>query len=195
MNIIELYNPRNAAKLTPEQVQAMQDLTLDEIKELAEAYPNQPTGNAYLKFYIKSDPADKQRFPLGTWNNLYNLRKLGKEDILPFGFVNTKMPFVQTKAGVVKRTVDLGAEEVIEGMKAVDVNTEAANDFSNEEDYAATQTEDAQAAYNEPTEAELALLAANEALQKGIEDKVHPQTIKKLERELEAAKLAVEEEE
>lgn len=123
MDIIEIYNPANARNLTPEQEEAMKDLTNEEIEVLAKAYPNQPTGNAYLVYYVTTDAENKQRYPLGTWASLHNLRKLGQKHILPIGF-RKNLRYTATKGSVAKvaplttRVVDLSKEEKLEGMKS-----------------------------------------------------------------------------
>ena len=190
-NFIEIYNPRNASKLTEEQIQAMQTLTDEQIKALAEAYPNQPTGNAYLQYLITSEPLDKQRFPLGTWKNLHSLRKLGKKEIVPFGFVargsSQNRTAVVVKKPAVKKTVDLSKNEVIEGLKTtepvVDVNEAAKQDFiENPETVVTTEPTEAVNAYNDAVKNLEDAKAAN----------AHPQTLKSLERKIAAAKELVD---
>lgn len=85
--LIDKYNPLGYAKLTQEDIDAMRTLTDDEIEILAIAYPNTPTGNTYLRYFDTRYPADKQLYPLGSWQNLYNLRKKLKQTFFqPFTF-------------------------------------------------------------------------------------------------------------
>lgn len=74
-DLVKLYNPANAASLTPEQVASMQNLTSDEIKELASAYPNATMQRAYLLIIDKSKQVDKQLPALSSFQNLWNLRE------------------------------------------------------------------------------------------------------------------------
>lgn len=183
-NFIELYNPRNASKLTEEQIQAMQLLTDDQIKALAEAYPNQPTGNAYLKYFDKSEPVDKQRFPLGTWRNLHSLRKLGKTNLVAFAFIAKNAP-VRSATAVVpkpaKKVVDLSKNENLEGLKkTVDPNDAAKEDFK---DVLNDKNKVVDTADYDTAVQNLEAAKANGA---------HPQTIKSLQKKVDAAKAAAE---
>lgn len=185
MDIIEIYNPANASKLTEEQVQAMKDLTDEEITALAEAYPNQPTGNAYLRYYDKNEKESLQRYPLGTWKNLANLRKLGKKELLPFGFLKSVQPINANKntkslVPTTKRTVDLGADEKIEGLKGEPIAVNAnADEFEN-------KLPKVDPVVNQ------AVVDAQAELDKAIEEKAHHMTIKSLENKLAAAKEAAD---
>lgn len=119
MDIISVYNPANAG-ITQEETAQMQDLTDEQITQLAKAYPNNPRGNAYLVYWNKSLPLEKQLYPLGTWQNLANLRKLGRKEILAHGFYKT---FFKPKLGtkpIAVRTVDLTKDEAskAEGLKS-----------------------------------------------------------------------------
>ncbi|MEJ7611359.1 MAG: hypothetical protein WKF88_09310 [Ferruginibacter sp.] len=126
--IIDLYNPANASKLTEEQREEMKNLTDEQIAALAEAYPNKPTGNAYLSYFDKSLKAgETQRYPLGTWQNLNNLRKL-KKDMVAFAFTSympqraaaaMQAPSVRAASS---RTLDLSKDDLTnaEGFKKAD---------------------------------------------------------------------------
>jgi hypothetical protein len=161
MDIIKTYNPGN--KLTDEEQSAMVNLNDEQIAELAKAYPNQPTGNAYIEYWMKNEKDIEQRFPLGTWANLNSLRKLGREDILPYRFrssVATRevQPFVQAPA---QRIVDLSEKDVVEaeGLKSVEVApVEAVQAVASPE-----------------------LAAAQAELQQAIDEKAHHMTIKSLQ--------------
>lgn len=91
-DIVKLYNPSNAAALTPEQIEGLQKLTTDEIGQLAKAYPN-GTGGAYLLIIDGSKPAGKQLPTLSTFQNLYNLRtKNGMKQYVAFSFKGNYKP-------------------------------------------------------------------------------------------------------
>lgn len=86
-DLIKLYNPANAAALTPQQVAGLQDLTSAEIKELAAAYPNLSMQRAYLLIIDKTKPIEKQLPALSSYENLWNLReKNGLRNFVAFGF-------------------------------------------------------------------------------------------------------------
>lgn len=87
IDFIKLYNPANSAALTPQEIQAMQSLTHDQIKQLAKAYPNTSNPRAYLMIVDSKKPAEKQLPQLSTFENLYNLiTKNGMKSFVPFGF-------------------------------------------------------------------------------------------------------------
>jgi hypothetical protein len=69
---LELYNPKNSKSLTQEQLDAMENLTDEQIFQLSKKYPNLPTSNTYL--ILKDLNAKHQTGHLSTWQNLYNLR-------------------------------------------------------------------------------------------------------------------------
>jgi hypothetical protein len=167
MDIIKTYNPGN--KLNDEEQSAMVNLTNEQIADLAKAYPNQPTGNAYLEYWMKNEKDIEQRFPLGTWANLNSLRKLGREDILPYRFRSSfstreVQPFVQAPA---QRVVDLSAKEAVEaeGLKSVAV--------------VPVQDAPAPEPVKQPVSPEQS--AAQAELQQAIDDKAHHMTIKSLQ--------------
>lgn len=168
-DIIDLYNPANAANLSIEEIEAMQHLSDAEIAALSAAYPNQPTRNAYLRYYIKNEKPEQQRYPLGTWKNLHSLRKMGRSEIVPFGFVKSPyLPVAQKAAkvsGVPARVVDLGADEVFVGLKKSDTA-------------------------NENTEVHAEYIAALNLYNKAVEDKAHHTIVKKLKKQMDALKEA-----
>jgi hypothetical protein len=91
-DIVKLYNPANAAALTPEQTQGLQTLTTEQIGQLAKAYPN-GTGGAYLLIVDSAMPAHKQLPRLSTFQNLYNLRtKNGMKGQVAFAFKGNYKP-------------------------------------------------------------------------------------------------------
>jgi len=86
-DLTKLYNPANAAALTPEQIEGLQKLTSAEIKELATAYPNTSVPSAYLLIIDGSKPVDKQLPSLSSFENLYNLRERnGMKNYVAFNF-------------------------------------------------------------------------------------------------------------
>jgi hypothetical protein len=191
MNILEVYNPANADKLTAEQEAAMKDLSNEQIAQLAENFPNQPSGNAYLKYYITSEDAKAQRFPLGTWKNLHELRKLGRNDVLPFAFnkklaTNLKLvtPVAKTSA---ERTVDLSAAEaaIAEGVK-VATAASAAETLTGA---VAAEAAIAEGESEEVISLKKEITSLEGELKQAVEKKEHPQKIKKLEKDIEALKL------
>lgn len=76
-DLVKLYNPANAAALTPEQIQGLQNLTSPQIKELALAYPNMTMQQAYLLIIDSKSklPKERQLPTLSTFENLWNLRE------------------------------------------------------------------------------------------------------------------------
>lgn len=87
-DFVKLYNPKNAKSLTQEQIDAMMDLSDEQIKTLAEAYPNSYMSGTYLILYDKNLSSKKNQMgSLGTWQNLYNLRSKGMmKNYLPWTF-------------------------------------------------------------------------------------------------------------
>lgn len=73
-DFVKIYNPANAKNLTPEQIKDLQSLTDDQLKQLAEAYPNNQSGSNYLILKNVRLADDKQVFQTSTFPNLYNLR-------------------------------------------------------------------------------------------------------------------------
>lgn len=104
----------------------MKDLTDEQIADLAKAYPNQPTGNAYLEYYNSNLKETDQNFSLGTWANLNALRKLGKVEFLPLRFRTNARRKVTAPIVTKQRTVDLSAKEVegAEGLKSHTVTSD-----------------------------------------------------------------------
>lgn len=89
---IELYAPHNAKSLTQEQIAAMANLTREQVKELAAAYPNSPIGKSYLILKDKTKPENKQTFPRSTWQNYFSLLKVGQTQFVPLTFVSLFKP-------------------------------------------------------------------------------------------------------
>lgn len=120
-DLVKTYNPANATTLTPEQVDAMQRLSSDEIKELAKAYPNGAHSRAYLLIIDQRKPADKQLPSLSTFQNLWNLReKNGLKNYVAYRFRDNVKPLAasptRTGRGVLpkgKTVVDLSDVDLL----------------------------------------------------------------------------------
>jgi len=92
-DIVKLYNPITSASLTPEQIEGLQNLTIDEIKELAKAYPNTAMQKAFLLIVDGAKPVNKQIPTLSTFENLYNLKvKNGLKTFVALNFKGTYKP-------------------------------------------------------------------------------------------------------
>lgn len=121
MNLIETYNPANAANLTEQEISAMQNLTKEEIAALAEAYPNSPQSNNYLLLIDKRLPADKQLYQMSSWKNLKDLLDLAQTHFVAFGFRGAAQTIPQAVADMFpnKTVVDLSEEDAskAEGLK------------------------------------------------------------------------------
>jgi len=113
--IVKLYNPANAASLTPEQIAGLQSLTSAQIKELATAYPNMVMQRAYLLIIDGSKPAERQLPSLSTFENLWNLRERnGMRKYVAYSFKGSFKPKTAMPARS-KRTevVDLSDTELL----------------------------------------------------------------------------------
>lgn len=86
MELTQLFDPANALSLTEADLEKMASLTDDEIKTLATAFPNKSNQQAYLILKDTKLPASKQLFPLSTWPNLWNLRKIGMKNFVATSF-------------------------------------------------------------------------------------------------------------
>lgn len=85
--IVKIYNPANSDSLTSEQVQGLQSLTDDQLKELSKAYPNTAFSRAYILIIDKNKPIEKQIPNLSTFENLYNLRtRNGQKQYVAYAF-------------------------------------------------------------------------------------------------------------
>lgn len=114
-DIVKLYNPANADSLTPDEIRELQNLTSEEIKILATAYPNMTMQRAYLLIVDKTKSADKQLPTLSSFENLWNLReKNGQRQYVAYSFRGVYKP--QTIIPVkVRRTevLDLSDTELL----------------------------------------------------------------------------------
>lgn len=128
--IVKLYNPANAASLTPEQIAGLRNLTSVEIKELANAYPNRTMERAYLLIVDSTKEESKQLPQLSTFENLWNLReKNAQRQFVAYGFkgiyktINTK--------NVKHDVLDLSETELMDlpGFKTANASQEVAQDL------------------------------------------------------------------
>lgn len=114
-DLIKLYNPANAAALTPEELEGLQHLTSTEIKELALAYPNQTMQRAFLLIIDHKLPVHKQIPALSSFENLYNLRERnGQRQYVAYQFKGNYKP-TQVSTGKYKKVqiVDLSETELL----------------------------------------------------------------------------------
>lgn len=169
---VKIYNPDNR-NITQKQIENMRNLTDVQIADLAKAYPNQARSNAYLVYYLEKESPIEQRFPLGTWQNLHNLRRMGRTDILPYSFTWASKPGItvnkQTAVAAKEHTIDLSEGELsgAEGLK-----------------------QDEKEAAEIPAQAgegdELAKAEAE--LQQAIDEKAHHMIVKKLQKRVDELK-------
>ncbi len=96
-SIVDIYNPLNAKNITPEQKTQLANLSDDELKQLAAAYPNKAKNNNYLILKDTQKPDNKQIFQRSTFQNLYNLRAMHKKkNFIAIDFTETfKYPQVK----------------------------------------------------------------------------------------------------
>ncbi len=109
-DLVKLYNPANAAGLTPDQVAGLQKLTDSELKDLAKAYPNVTMQRAYLLIIDTRKSSDKQLPTLSSFENLYNLRtKNNMKSYVAYNFKGYKVPSktVTQKGKSVKKKVEV----------------------------------------------------------------------------------------
>lgn len=83
--MIDKYNPTKFRELSQADIEAMRSFTMNDIADLAKAYPNKPSERAYLVLFNKTDQA-KQLYPLATWANVFALWKQGSTSYVPFNF-------------------------------------------------------------------------------------------------------------
>lgn len=125
-DIVKLYNPANASALTADEILGLQELTSDQIKQLAKAYPNMTTQRAYLLIIDSSKAVDKQIPNLSTFENLWNLRELnGQKKYVAYQFRGTYKPKQVAAVKTIRReVVDLSDEELktLPGFKTPEQN-------------------------------------------------------------------------
>lgn len=121
-DIVKLYNPASAASLTPEQIDGLQKLTSEQIKELALAYPNISMNRAYLLIIDGSKDVNKQIPALSSFENLRNLReKNGLKTYVAYSFRGVYKPrVVATSKPKRSEVLDLSDAELMNlpGFKA-----------------------------------------------------------------------------
>jgi hypothetical protein len=113
-DLVKLYNPANASALSKEEVDGLQKLNSTQIRELAQAYPNQTMQRAYLLIIDSKLPANRQIPAMSSFENLYNLReKNGMRQYVAFAFKGNYKPtqVVTTKKNV--QIVDLSDTELM----------------------------------------------------------------------------------
>lgn len=111
---IELYNPSNAKKLTRDELEYLPLLSNDELKQLAEAYPPNANGIAYL---VLSDAnAKTQRGQVSTYPALFRLRTAHKQkqfSIATFAVLQVKTTSTGQKSSIIPGNIqDLTDKEV-----------------------------------------------------------------------------------
>ena len=190
MDIVSTYNPANA-NITKDQLSAMRDLTDADIETLAKAYPNQPQGNAYLVYYMKNEKDTEQRYPLGTWANLNALRKIGRKDVLPFGFKKSHVRPAINQPPAPQRVIDLSAKDIesAEGLKVSETNVDHVVALTDAKYVApvkintdiVTNADQERRVVNVTPVASPELTAAKAELQKAIDEKQHHMTVKMLQ--------------
>lgn len=115
-DLVKLYNPANASALTSEEIDGLQKLTSEEIKELAKEYPNVSMQRAYLLIADSKKPVEKQLPTLSSFENLWNLReKNGQRSWVAIGFKGTYKPSPVQSSLRIKKTevVDLSETELL----------------------------------------------------------------------------------
>lgn len=127
--LIAKYNPANARNLSNKDLEDMRNLTTDQIKVLAEAYPNGPRHRAYLVLHDNNVEENRQMNNLSTWQNLYNVRKFsGMKNLVPSTFRElfqrpaVSRPAVSSRAAAAKtasarKVIDLSPSEAAAELK------------------------------------------------------------------------------
>jgi hypothetical protein len=118
--MIEKYNPDKFRELKPEDIEAMRKFTMNDVAELAKAYPNKPSGRAYLVLFNTEDKA-KQLYPLSTWQNLLALWKQQLTKYVAYSFAalhnNKTAPGMTAKTGPVQDLTQAEVTKAIKGQK------------------------------------------------------------------------------
>lgn len=116
---LDLYAPANAKNLSPEQIAAMADFSKEDLKELAAAYPNNSHSSAYLILFERGVAANKQVGHPSTWNNLYQLIKMGgtKYYAASFRSIYKQAPIGGAIAKPVQKAKDITNDEAKELLK------------------------------------------------------------------------------
>ncbi len=137
---IQIYDPSNAKNLTEEQIAGLANLTIEEIRELAKAYPNKATGKAYLVLRDTRKKDKDQLFPRSTWQNFSNLLKQGAKHFAVISYVEifskkkvalktaplqdltkkeAKAELKEAASQTAKEVVETGGSEVLETEAAI----------------------------------------------------------------------------
>jgi hypothetical protein len=115
---IDLYAPHNAKNLTAEHLAAMEHFTKDDVKALAQAYPNSATTSPYLILKEKGVAENKQVYHPSTWHNFYALVRMGTTKYYPISYKSIfKRSNEQNKTAPVQVAKDLTDEQVKEELK------------------------------------------------------------------------------
>lgn len=117
---VDLYNPRNAAELTQEELDAMKGFTKEQLQELARKYPNTGTGKPYLLLYNTKLPVEKQTYAPSTYQNLLGLWKQGLKNFVIFTFASRRQKGQFAKATVAP-VQDLTNDEARAELKSAGV--------------------------------------------------------------------------
>lgn len=127
--ILDLYAPHNAKNLTEAHLAAMEHFTKEDVKQLAEAYPNSTTTNPYLILKQRGIAESKQVYHPSTWHNFHALVKMGNTQYYPISFksiFNAKNQ--KTKVAPLQVAKDLTADQVKEELKKQGVQQTAVED-------------------------------------------------------------------
>lgn len=131
--LIAKYNPANARNLSQADLDAMREFSTEQLKELAEAYPNNANRKPYLILHDNNVKEGKQLYPLSTWQNLYNVRKFsGMKNLVAHTFkelftvARPQNRIAANRAGssagkpttTARKVVDLSAGEAADELKA-----------------------------------------------------------------------------
>jgi len=107
-DLVKLYNPANAAALTPNDIAGLQKLTDAELKELAKVYSNNVMQRAYLLIIDTRKPVHKQLPTLSSFENLHNLRtRNAMKSYVAYGFKGSKAKTVPVTKGRTQRRVEV----------------------------------------------------------------------------------------
>lgn len=130
-DLVKLYNPANAASLSPQDIEALQKLDSDQIRLLAQAYPNLTMKRAYLLIIDSTKPADKQIPNLSTFQNLWNLReKNGQRKYVAYQYHGNFQPRnISTPKQRRQEVLDLSETDLMNlpGFKTADNGTMQGN--------------------------------------------------------------------
>jgi hypothetical protein len=122
--MINKYNPDKFRELKQEDIEAMRKFTMNDVADLAKAYPNKPSGRAYLVLFDTTDKA-RQLYPLSTWQNLLAVWKQQLTKYIAFNFAalhnNKSAPGMTAKTGPVQDLTEAEVTRAIKGQKTTPV--------------------------------------------------------------------------